>query len=172
MPPPIRFAHHARVSVFCLVNNLNEGARDNHVAPFDSASAARKSAARKSAAREILHYAEAVEIPIDSAARVGLFDKINPVFRPGSIVSEHQLVHGIPSSPFFSKFEDVICMPHAQDTTQAVLENGWKAILSRYETKVTVSRRKFAFPDNFDLLMCIVISSRLSERVSSILTLK
>jgi len=56
----------------------------------------------------------------------------------------------------------------AQDTTQTVLGNEWKAILSRYETKVTVSRRKFAFPDNFDLLMCIVISP--SGRVSSILT--
>lgn len=63
-------------------------------------------------------------------------------------------------------------MPLAQDTTQAVLGNGWKAILSCYETKVTVSRRKFAFPDNFDSLMCIAISSRLSERMSSILTLE
>lgn len=63
-------------------------------------------------------------------------------------------------------------MPLAQDTTQAILGNGWKAILSRYETKVTVSRRKFVFLDNFDSLMYIAISSRLSERVSSILTLE
>lgn len=65
-------------------------------------------------------------------------------------------------------------MPLTQDTAQAVLVlgNGWKAILSRYETKVTLSRRKFAFPDNFDSFMCIVISSRLSERVPSILTLE
>lgn len=81
-PSPIRFAHRARVSVFCLVNNLNEGARGGTITSHRSASAARKSAARR-----ILQYAEAVEIPIDPAARVGLFDKINPVFRLGSIVS-------------------------------------------------------------------------------------
>lgn len=56
-------------------------------------------------------------ILIDPTARVAeLFDKINLVFRPGSIVSEYQLAHRVPLSSFFSKFKDVICVPLARDT--------------------------------------------------------
>jgi len=61
-------------------------------------------------------------IPIDPAARVAeLFDKINPVFRPGSIVSWYQLAHKVPLSSFFSKFKDVIRVPLARDIIRAIL---------------------------------------------------
>lgn len=72
----------------CLVNNLNEGAGQSP--PI--AARQRKSMGsprvggsvrRRNPDRSRLH-------PLQ-----GLFDKINPVFRPGSIVSGYQMVHGV-----------------------------------------------------------------------------
>lgn len=64
-----------RVSGFCLVNNLNEGGGQS-----------RRAALPHENPRDPVGRAPSHRNP-DRSRRAGLFDKINPVFRPGTIVS-------------------------------------------------------------------------------------